>query len=207
MVFKYGILINVIQDNPMDRTITPKQKKKLSDETDSYYTRQELKDFLRCLLQLKDYRSHTFFRLLAFGGLRKGEAMALQWKDIDFKKKTVSINKTLAELSSGAYIVQDTKTESSERTIQLDKKTINILKTWQSYIIQEKLRLGIRENDFNSTVVFCNSVLTSDNPYLSKSYPNNVMKRVKKHFPEIKSSRCMTLEKPMLHFFLKVGQV
>ncbi|MHC5269288.1 tyrosine-type recombinase/integrase [Enterococcus sp. LJL98] len=184
MVFNYGILIDVIKDNPMDRTVTPKKKKKPTDEADSYYTKDELKDFLRCLLQLKDYRSHAFFRLLAFGGLRKGEAMALEWKDIDFEENTITIDKTLAELSNGKPFIQDTKTDSSNRCIKLDNQTMAILKKWQSYIRQEKLRLGIRDN--NSTVVFCNSVLTNENPYLSKAYPNNVMKRVKKHFPDMK---------------------
>lgn len=187
MVFKYGILIGVISDNPMDRTIIPKAKKKVnSDESASYYTKEELKQFFRCLLHLKDYRSFAFFRVLAFGGLRKGEAMALQWKDIDFENNTIVINKTLAELSDGSSVIQDTKTTSSNRTIQLDDRTISILKEWRNYIRKEKLRLGIRDNNFKNTVVFCNSIYSNDNPYLYKGYPNSVMKKVEKHFPEMK---------------------
>lgn len=187
MVFKYGILIDVIQDNPMERTIIPKAKKQsTSDESASYYTKEELQQFFRCLLHLKDYRARAFFRVLAFGGLRKGEAMALQWNDIDFTMNTISITKTLAELQNGSHIIQETKTASSNRTIQLDIRTMSILKEWRNYIRQEKLRLGIRDVDSGKTVVFCNSIFKNENPYLHKAYPNSVMKKVEKHFPEMK---------------------
>ncbi|WP_251865453.1 site-specific integrase [Enterococcus malodoratus] len=187
MVFKYGILIDVLSDNPMERTITPKRKLgAVKNVSDNYYTKDELKAFFDCLLQLKDKRAYTFFRVLAFSGLRKGEAMALLWEDVNFEDKTISINKTLAELQSGKPIIQDTKTESSNRTIKLDDRTISILKEWKNYILQEKLRLGIRDKNFSRSVVFCNSILNSENQYLYKAYANNVMKKVANHFPDMK---------------------
>ena len=36
----------------------------------------------------------TFYRLLAFSGLRVGEALALTWSDIDFEARTLTVNKT-----------------------------------------------------------------------------------------------------------------
>lgn len=95
----------------MLRTITPKSKlKQHKDESDNFYTKEELKKFFFCLKQLKDKRAFTF---LEFLGLRKGEAMALQWKDIDFENQTVSIDKTLVELQNGKLLTQSTKTDSS----------------------------------------------------------------------------------------------
>ena len=186
MVFKYGILIGVIHDNPMERTIIPKKKKIAKIEADSYYTKDELKKFFDCLLELKDNRAYTFFRVLAFVGLRKGEAMALTWNDIDFKSNLIHVSKTLAELQGGNSIIQDTKTESSNRIVKADNKTMAILKEWKNHILQEKFRLGLREENFNESVVFCNSVLYSDNPYLYKAYANNVLKKIKKYYPDLK---------------------
>lgn len=186
MVFKYGILIDVIKDNPMERTIIPKRKKEPKIETDNYYTKEELKEFFRCLLRLKDRRAFAFFRVLAFVGLRKGEAMALTWNDIDFTDNLIHVNKTLAELQRGNPIIQETKTESSNRTVKVDQQTMNILKEWKNHILQEKFRLGIRDEYFNASVVFCNSVLYSENTYLYKAYANNVLKKIKKHFPDMK---------------------
>lgn len=187
MVFKYGILIGTINDNPMERTIIPKRKNSAEkNESDSYYTKEELKEFFSCLAQLKDKRAYTFFRVLAFVGLRKGEALALTWNDIDFDNKLLTVNKTLAELKSGKPIIQDTKTESSNRVVQMDNKTCNVLKEYKNHIIKEKLALGIRDDNFNNNVVFSNSVFYRENQYLYKAYPNNVLEKVKRYFPNMK---------------------
>lgn len=186
-VFQYGVLIGALSDNPMDRTMVPKMKVSDQKKTeDSYYTKDELKTFLRCLLKLNDRRAYTFFRLLAFGGFRKGEAMALLWEDIDFENRTVAINKTLVEMSNGAIRIQDTKTESSMRVVKMDNTSMAILKSWKSYIVQERLKKGIRHDNFNSLPVFSNSIYSNKNQYLYKSYPNNVMKKVQRHFPDMK---------------------
>lgn len=187
MVFKYGILIGVIGDNPMSRTITPKQKKKApANVSDSFYTKNELKQFFDCLEKLNDKRAYAFFRVLAFLGLRKGESMALLWKDIDFVNQLITIDKTLVELQDGSFVVNSTKTESSTRTIQMDDKTTKILREWKNHIIREKFALGIRDDNFSDNVVFCNSVFERDRQYLYKAYPNHVMDKVKKHFPKMK---------------------
>lgn len=186
MVFKYGILIGVIDDNPMERTIIPKRKGRDNKEEDCYYTKEELQEFFKCLEKLKDKRAYTFFRVLAFVGLRKGEALALTWNDIDLENRLLTVNKSLAELKSGQPIIQETKTSSSNRVVRMDSKTCSILKEYKNHIIKEKFALGIRDENFNDNVVFSNSVLYRERRYLYKAYPNNVMERVKRHFPNMK---------------------
>lgn len=187
MVFKYGILIGVVNDNPMNRTITPKQKNKpVKNISESFYTKDELKQFFECLEQLNDKRAYAFFRILAFLGLRKGECMALLWSDIDFDNKTVSINKTLVELQDGSLVINSTKTETSNRTIRIDQKTCHILRQWKNHIRKEYLALGIRTDDFSNNVVFPNSIFKHGSQYLYKAYANNILTKVKKHFPDMK---------------------
>lgn len=185
-VFNYGILIGVLADNPMARTITPKPKQSTRSDIDTYYTKDELKEFFRCLLRLKDRRAYAFFRVLAFAGLRKGEAMALTYNDIDFENNLIHVNKTLVEFQNGTTAIQEPKTESSKRSIQVDNQTISILREWKNHIIQEKLSLGIRENNIKDNVVFSNSIFTNENSYLYHGYANAVLKKVYKHFPELK---------------------
>lgn len=206
MVFKYGILMDVVKSNPMERTITPKRpNKKAKSESDSYYTKEELKQFFDCLGKLKDKRAFTFFRVLAFSGLRKGEAMALQWKDIDFENQIINVNKTLAELKSGEPIIQDTKTESSNRIVKIDNQTCQLLKEWKNHIIQQKLSLGIRDKHFENNVVFSNSVLYRDRQYLYKSYPNHVMDKIKRHFPDMKMIRVHDFRKTNASLLFESG--
>lgn len=56
-------------------------------------------------------------------GMRIGEIMALQSDDIDFEKKTISVNKALDQYRH----VKSTKTESSNRIISVDDDLLNEL--------------------------------------------------------------------------------
>lgn len=60
------------------------------------------------------------------------------------------------------------------------------MKEWKNHIVQKKLSLGIRDENFENNVVFSQSVLYRKTQYLGKAYPNHVMARVKKHFPNMK---------------------
>ncbi|EIM5067381.1 tyrosine-type recombinase/integrase [Listeria monocytogenes] len=60
------------------------------------------------------------------------------------------------------------------------------MKEWKNYILQQKLSLGIRDEHFENNVVFSQSVLYRKTQYLGKSYPNHVMAKAKKLFPDMK---------------------
>lgn len=64
-----------------------------------------------------------------FLGLRIGELLALQWKDIDFEKKTISVSKTLIEIDNPEYDVNNVEEMKKKKikkvlfTIQSSTKT------------------------------------------------------------------------------------
>lgn len=57
------------------------------DEAENFYTREQLIEFLSCLEQESNYKAYALFRLLAFSGMRKGEALALTWNGPEFHNK------------------------------------------------------------------------------------------------------------------------
>ncbi|WGU97580.1 tyrosine-type recombinase/integrase [Paenibacillus dendritiformis] len=62
----------------------------------------------------------SFFKMLIQTGMCKGEAAALKWTDIDFKKKTISINGTLDFTAKNkSELFRDTKTSRSTRVISM----------------------------------------------------------------------------------------
>ena len=61
--------------------------------------------------------------------MRKSEALALTWNDIDFEKAQITINKTIILVSK--VKVTTPKTKSSNRTVFIDKKTVSILREWR----------------------------------------------------------------------------
>lgn len=56
---------------------------------------------------------------------RLGEIQALTWKDIDFKQRTITIDKSWDYMSGGGF--KPTKNESSNRTIRINKKLLDVL--------------------------------------------------------------------------------
>ena len=68
----------------------------IDDEKINYYTKEQLIHFLKCLENEKNFKAFALFRLLAFSGILKGEALALTWNDLNFKNVEIRINKALS---------------------------------------------------------------------------------------------------------------
>lgn len=139
-VFDYAIKMDIIQDNPMKKVKLPKRKGVIN-ETNKYYTTEELKHFFECLKDYDNLKFSAFFRMLAFTGMRKGEALALEWCDIDFEKKLVHIKKGVSLDENDKPIISTPKTKKSVRTVSIDNETVSVLKRWkleQAKILMKK---------------------------------------------------------------------
>ena len=132
-IFDYAISMELIETNPMKKTLKPKRQKNNTDELEKFYNKEELKEFFKIVKGFDDNEMLTYFRLLAFTGMRKNEISVLRWSDIDFKKGQITVNQTLAKGEDNKLIFQTPKTKKSARTITLDSKTIKVLKDWHKY--------------------------------------------------------------------------
>ena len=56
--------------------------------------------------------------LCMFFGIRRGEMLGLKWSDVDFDKKIIHIQRT-ATPCKGGYVFSETKSDSSDRFLQL----------------------------------------------------------------------------------------
>lgn len=70
----------------------------------------------------------TLFQVLCYVGLRRGETLALTWEDIDFKAKTLTVNKALGINEQNQVYLKGPKNKASYRTLDLDSKTLLSLK-------------------------------------------------------------------------------
>lgn len=79
-----------------------------------------------------------FAKFLLFTGCRRGEAFALMPQDIDFEKKTVTVNKTVEWLGSKPQIKSKPKTAAGNREIPIPNILHNelIKREKQKYIFQ-----------------------------------------------------------------------
>ena len=95
-IFKMAYRDDTIEKNPMDKVDRPKQKKddKCLTEADKALHAEELNYVLECVEQ-EPLKWQAFVYLAADTGCRRGELVGIQWSDIDFKKKTVTIKHNL----------------------------------------------------------------------------------------------------------------
>jgi integrase len=92
------------------------------------------------LLAAKSSRYASLFELV-HTGLRRGEALALHWSDIDLDAKLLRISGTLARVG-GQLIVTETKTPSSRRVIPLSPTAERLLRDLRANQRAERLRAG-----------------------------------------------------------------
>lgn len=91
-----------------------------------------LKEFRKFIKVVKDVVYHALFNFLFFTGVRKGEALALNFKDI--KGKYVYISKTITkEYFNGKRIFLTPKSKKSRRKIRLDWKLRLEIKLLEKY--------------------------------------------------------------------------
>lgn len=148
-VLDYAVKQNIIAKNYMKEATLPRKKENIQllgasskDISKKFYTKTELIHFLAIVEEHYDYMLFTAFRLLAFTGLRKSELHALRWSDI-INNQSIIVNKSLTTIRRVQYIA-DTKSNSSNRVIDLDQKTIDILAQWK--VIQQARYSRVTDN-------------------------------------------------------------
>ncbi|ENQ3106007.1 tyrosine-type recombinase/integrase [Bacillus cereus] len=140
---KKAVSLKKIEHNPCEDVVISNKNKK-EEEGLKYMRTEDIPLFLKNAYQY-NYIYYIFFKTLINTGMRKGEAAALQWSDIDFKEQTIRITKTLDfSVKKGEDLFGDTKTFTSRRTIMIPKPLVNDLlnhKKWQNenkLVLQEQ---------------------------------------------------------------------
>lgn len=138
-IFKYAVLMDVINSNPFDKVIKPKSRQ--TQRKGNFLTKEELKEFLKLAQTTTLFYFFPLVHLMAYTGLRQGEALALKWSDIDFENKKITVNKTAARIKE-KQTLQTPKTKNSKRVISIDPATLSILKSWKKDQIKIYFRNG-----------------------------------------------------------------
>ena len=169
-ILQYGVTMQVIQHNPARDVIIPRKQQNKEHKV-KFFSNQELKQFLDYLEDLdqssyENFFDYVLYKTLLASGCRIGEALALEWSDIDLKKGIISISKTLNRY-------QETNTPKSKaglREIDIDKATVSLLKQYKKRQQVQSWQLGRSEG-----IVFT--------PFTTKyAYACLLRKRLQGHF-------------------------
>ena len=113
-MYRYGAKYHKVTDIMLDVDRPRKRKRKKEMQ---FWSLEEFETFI-------DHVDHItyrpFFCTLYFTGCRRGECLALMWKDIDLNARTIRISKSATNKTKGApYKITDPKNDSSHRTIPI----------------------------------------------------------------------------------------
>ena len=124
-MFKSAVMNDIIAKHPMNGVRYTKPVRAVDDI--KYLTVEEQEKFLEAAERSHNYRQYA---LLLETGLRTAELIGLTWDAIDWKKRTLTVNKSLEYRHSRRYWrAGPPKTKKSYRTIPLTERAYTILKS------------------------------------------------------------------------------
>jgi len=105
------------------------------------------------LAAAKGHRLEAMITLALSTGMRRGELLALRWRDIDFQHKSLYVQRSVNRLPGG-YRVTEPKTASGKRKITLPQFVIEALQQHRIRQLEAKLKAGPAWEEHD--LVFCN---------------------------------------------------
>lgn len=166
-IFEYAIDLSLLNRNPARASLLPKKTtvEKRRDVAHNFYTADEVHQFLDAAKNYSD-RAYIYFSILASTGMRKCEALGLEWKDIEFSQQRIFIQRTTAYGEDNKYITQLPK-GNKKRYVPLDDRLAIELKHYR--------------NDLSDKLFH-----TAANDFLRPSKPNQWRKAIYANEPDLK---------------------
>jgi len=148
---KCGAINEIVEDNPCEDAIIPGQNK---NEGIKYIDSEQVNHFLANAYEY-GYIYWIFFKMLIETGMRKGEADALQWSDINFNEGTITINKSLDYHRKGKdKLFGEVKIDHPARIVTLRKSVVDELCFHLAWQNQYKKQINdLYRHDLN--LIFC----------------------------------------------------
>jgi integrase len=91
------------------------------------------------LVAAEGSRYHTALLLIATTGLRRGEALALRWSDVDLDAGVLRVRETVQRIE-GKLSTGEVKTDRSRRTIPLSPAIVALLRRHRVTQLEERMR-------------------------------------------------------------------
>lgn len=136
--------------NAADRVEPPRQEK--HDPT--FYEPEDLARILTAA-EKEPEQWGCLIRFLVASGCRRGEALGLEWGDVDFEHSRVYIHKQILYTKEKGVYVDTPKTEGSTRFITLPESTMKDLKHHKVAQAEQRFKAGLGyQNGDNGGFVF-----------------------------------------------------
>ena len=167
---------DLIPKNPTEFVTLPKLEKKGI----RYLTPEEQQELIKAC---RDERLGFSIILTLYTGLRLGELLGLQWRDIDFENNLLSVNRTFNRVknfdpnkdSKTELVLGTPKSKNSIRTIPLNKLIMGEFHAYKSHQDKEKSDAGEAYQDLD--FVFANPIGAPIEPRTYQDFFKRMIKK------------------------------
>lgn len=176
VAFKYACDNGLLKDNVALKSSLPTFENDIQREP-VVYTPEQVVKLLNTAKENGNHTVYIFLMLALHTGMRRGELLALTWDDIDFDKKTLSVNKNrTGTYKSVTELVTTPKTSSSNRIIPITESLLKALNS-EKILQQEELIFSCSLKDEQYNFVIKNKL---GQPYSNLSAINRIIYRLEK---------------------------
>jgi len=122
--YKFAMRMEAVWRNPAKSVTPPKIIRKEVEPPEIAKVKQ--------ILKLAEEEVHPLFaclHLIAYSGIRRGEALGLRHQDLNLEAGTISIVQSVGRSLEKGIIIEPTKTTTGRRPIDLDDGTVDVLRS------------------------------------------------------------------------------
>lgn len=218
VIYSTAMKWNVVLDNPCDRVDIPKQTP--ARDRIKYFNIEQTERFIALLDKdyITTYSAHDrvddtgkayhvaeynetrklptqfklFYLLAIYGGMRRGEILALEWSDLNFVQHSVSITKSTT-IVDGKPLTKGPKTRSSIRVVSVPAFIMELAKEWKTEQLRYRMAIGSQWAGENHIFIQWNGKqMHPDTPY-------KTFKRIIKRYNETVKNEADKLPDIPLH--------
>lgn len=140
-MYDYALDLRLVESNPARNTKLPRQPRKTGDGENKVIPIAQREALLKAAAG--DPIMSPAITTLMLTGTRIGELLALQWKHVDFKARTITIRQSLTrelvfdengKTEKMVDALGATKTRTSQRGIQAPDLVLESLREWMRYV-------------------------------------------------------------------------
>jgi integrase len=131
----HAVQWNIVQQNVAERVDAPR----VQDDEVEILTEAEAQRVLEAL------RNRSLYPIVftALGtGMRRGELLALRWKDVDLDGATLRVEQSLEQTKRGGLVFKAPKTRHGRRSISLPASVVAVLREHWKATLERRLLLG-----------------------------------------------------------------
>lgn len=139
----------ILQRNRFTKITITNPNETTEPTINNFLTPAQLVAFLKEAELYNNLTIYMFILLVAYTGLRRGEALGLRWSDVDFTNNSIKIERTRDDQG-----VRSPKTKNSYRTILVDEIVITQLTAYKKWCKELQFKCGKKVD--NDTYIFLN---------------------------------------------------